>query len=284
MISSLATPGDGGAEEAARGVAAGLQRAEADGLEARPDLGHVLDLDPVVLDVLPVGDVGGVAAEVGGDAAEGPQLRRAEQGAVAAHAHHEVPVVQLVRLERGGLAAVEAGGALGVEAHPAEASAQVGRVDGVEAALGVDVADPGLDVERVVVLLGLLVRVQRLAVAEGPLALTALGAGGAGCVGVLAWSVMETESLASDARLVSPVGDLVVGSAVRTERPGRMVGGRGVRPSRGRTTVRRANTSCCGCARGPRGVEPRGTGFGSGDHAKKSQGTDTLTTSRNLVW
>ena len=39
---------------------------------------------------------------------EGAQLLRAEQGAVGADPHHEVLVVELVRLERGGLAAVEA--------------------------------------------------------------------------------------------------------------------------------------------------------------------------------
>jgi hypothetical protein len=36
----------------------------------------------VVLDVLPVGDVGGVPREVGGDAAERPQLVGAEERAV----------------------------------------------------------------------------------------------------------------------------------------------------------------------------------------------------------
>ena len=48
--------------------------AEPDGLEAAPDLGHVLDADPVQLDVLPVGEVGGVAAELGRDAADHAQL------------------------------------------------------------------------------------------------------------------------------------------------------------------------------------------------------------------
>ena len=98
-----------------------------------------------------------------------------EQLTVAAHAQHEELVVELLLLEHRGLAAVEARGALRVEAHPAEPAAQVGRVDGGEAALGVDVQDPGADVERVVVLLGLLVLVQRLGVAERPLALAALG-------------------------------------------------------------------------------------------------------------
>src|SRR3546814_13744153 len=45
----------------------------------------------------------------------------------------------------------------------------VALVDAVEALLGVDVLDAGPNVERVVVLLGLLVGVVRLAVTEGPL-------------------------------------------------------------------------------------------------------------------
>ena len=112
-----------------------------------------------------------------------PMLPRArslagvEQLAVAAHAQHEELVVELLLLEHRGLAAVEAGGALGVEPHPAEPAAQVGGVDRGEAALGVDVQDARADVERVVVLLGLLVLVQRLGVAERPLSLAALGTG-----------------------------------------------------------------------------------------------------------
>ena len=69
--------GDAGqraAEDDARGVAAGLGGLQADRLEAAPDLGHVLDPDPVVLDVLPVADVGGAAGELGGDVGEDPQL------------------------------------------------------------------------------------------------------------------------------------------------------------------------------------------------------------------
>ena len=59
--------GDAGhrrAEDDARAVAAGLGGGQADGLQPAPDLRHVLDPDPVQLDVLPVGDVGGVAGEV----------------------------------------------------------------------------------------------------------------------------------------------------------------------------------------------------------------------------
>jgi hypothetical protein len=165
--------GDRRAEERAGGVAAGFQRGHPDGVEPLPDLRDVLDLDPVVLDVLPVGDVGGAAGEVGGDAAEGVQLGGAEQGAVGADPHHEVAVVELLLLEEAGLAAVDARLALGVEAHPPEAPAQVGGVDGVEATPGVDVQDAVPHVQRVVVLLGLLVLVQRLGVAQRPLALRA---------------------------------------------------------------------------------------------------------------
>ena len=77
--------------------------------------------------------------------------------------------------------------ALGVEAPPAEPAAQVGRVDRGEAAVGVDVLDPGPDVERVVVLLDPLVGVERLAVSERPLALAArlAGAGGGPCWGAV---------------------------------------------------------------------------------------------------
>ena len=66
----LGDAGDGGAEERARRVAAGLDGVEPDGLEPLPDRRDVLDPDPVVLDVLPVGDVGGVAGVVDADAAE----------------------------------------------------------------------------------------------------------------------------------------------------------------------------------------------------------------------
>ncbi len=183
MISSLATPATGEPRKGRGRVAAGLGAAQPGGVEPVPDLRHVLDPDPVELDVLAVGDVGGVTGEVDADAAEGTHGLARQQAAVGADAEHEVLVVQLLLLEHRGLAAVEAGSALGVEAHPPEPAAQVGRVDRGEAALGVDVEDAGPHVERVVVLLGLLVLVQRLGVAERPLTLGALGARdlGVGC-------------------------------------------------------------------------------------------------------
>jgi hypothetical protein len=88
--------------------------------------GHVLDPDPVQLDVLPVGDVGGVPGELRGDLRDHPQLLGRELAAVDADPQHEVLVVELVRLEDRGLAAVDAGAPLGVEAPPAQ-SASAGR-------------------------------------------------------------------------------------------------------------------------------------------------------------
>ena len=199
----LGDAGDRRAEERPGRVAAGLDAAQPGGVEAVPDRGDVLDADPVVLDVLAVGDVGGVTGEVDADAAQRSHGLGREQPAVGADPQHEVLVVELVLLEDRGLAAVDAGLALRVEAHPAEPAAEVGGVDRVEAALGVDVDDPGADVERVVVLLGLLVLVQRLGVAERPLALGALGPGDLGVPSGLGLKTKVrhwTESLFADGR------------------------------------------------------------------------------------
>ena len=170
--------GDGGPEDDARAVAARLLGAQPDGLEPAPDLRDVLDADPVQLDVLPVGDVRGAAAELDGDVRDGAQLLQAQRAAVAAHPEHEVLVVELVRLQRGGLAAVDAGLALRVEPPPAHTSAQVLGRDAREALAGVDVLDPLPDVERVVLLLEQLVAVQRFLLVERPLALGTSGGRG----------------------------------------------------------------------------------------------------------
>lgn len=176
----LGDPGGGRAEHDARGVAARLGGGQADAFEDVPDRRDVLDADPVVLDVLPVGDVGGAAGVPLGDLGDRAQLGEVEASAVDAHAQHEVLVVELVRFEHAGLAAVDPGLALRVEAPPAHAAAQVAAVDGVEAAVGVDVLDTRADVQAVVVLLELLICVERLAVAERPLALAAMAGGLAG--------------------------------------------------------------------------------------------------------
>ena len=151
----------------------GVGSAQAARLELVPDCGDVLDADPVELDVLPVGDVGEVTAVRRRDVPNRSQLFDGELPAGDADAHHEVTVVELLRLEQAGLAATDARAPLGVETHPPHPTAQVGAVDRVEAGLRVDVENPALDVQGVVVLLHPLVGVERLAHAERPLALAA---------------------------------------------------------------------------------------------------------------
>src|SRR5829696_600776 len=146
-------------------------------LEPPPDLGHVLNADPVQLDVLPVGHVCCVTAELDRDLADDPQLFGGQCTTVDADSEHEVLVVELPRLQRRGLTTVDTGPALGVEAIPAKASAQVRRVDRSETALGVDVLDPLAHEQRIVVLLRLLILVEGLAIAERPLTLTLLSSG-----------------------------------------------------------------------------------------------------------
>ena len=165
-------------------VAAGLGGLQADCVQAPPDLGHVLDADPVVLDVLAVGDVGGVAGELGRDLTQRAQRGGGQRAAVTADPQHEVRVLEHVGVLVAGPGAVVALLALGVEPPPAKTATQVALVDGLEAVLGVDVLDAVPHVERIVVLLGLLVGVERLAVAECPLALTAGALGG-----LLGWGV-----------------------------------------------------------------------------------------------
>ena len=198
---------------------------QADGLETLPDRRDVLDADPVQLDVLPVGDVGGVARVGLRDVGDRAQLVRREDAAVAADTEQEVLVVELVRLERPGATAVDAGLALGVEAPPAHPAAQVARVDRREALAGVHVLDARADVEPVVVTLERLVGVERLGLAERPLALV-LGRTGAG-------------ARCGRARLgghgVAPQG--------RTNRPPREEGARRCR--RTRMPGRRRSSGCC---------------------------------------
>jgi hypothetical protein len=165
-------PGERATEDDARRVAARLGRGKADRLQRLPDRRDGLDLDPVQLDVLPVGEVGGAAGVLGRHVGDRAQLVGVQLAAVDAHAQHEVAVVEVLVLQDRGLTAVDPGAALGVEAVPAEPSAQVGGVDGVEAGLGVDADDAVADVESVVVLLVLFVFVERFAITEGPLTLT----------------------------------------------------------------------------------------------------------------
>ena len=82
------------AQEHARGVAARFDAQQTHGIQPLPDLGDVLDADPVQLDVLSVADISGVPGEVTGDLTDHAGLRHAQPTAVRADAHHEVLVGQ----------------------------------------------------------------------------------------------------------------------------------------------------------------------------------------------
>ena len=156
--------------------------------------------------------------------------------------------------------------ALGVEAPPAEPAAQVLRVDGGEAAVRVDVLDPGPDVERVVVLLDPLVGVERLAVAERPLT---LAPGPARCPGRAGRRVLGPGRGAADRHrgvlrcLAVPRWDARARRPAR-RRAGTTVSGdsrRGCAPETDRSgVVSRPDRSRCARGRSRRGDEPRSGG------------------------
>lgn len=145
---------EGATEDIARSVPTCFGRREAGLLEQRPDLRHVFDANPVQLDVLTVGDVGDVAAEVLGDGADDICLARSEQAARDSDAKHEVAVDL---------------GTLGVKTVPAEPVPQVRRPDRREALFRVDVLDTSPDLEAIVLALRDLGRVEGLEISQGPL-------------------------------------------------------------------------------------------------------------------
>src|SRR5690606_28055325 len=77
-------------DDHARAVPAGLLGLQPDRLEALPDDRDVFDADPVELNVLPVGDVGGVAGVCRRDLPDGAELLGGELPAVDPDAQHEV--------------------------------------------------------------------------------------------------------------------------------------------------------------------------------------------------
>jgi hypothetical protein len=123
----------------------------------------------VELDVLTIGEVGGVTTELLRDPRDDAQLLGGELAAVDAHAEHEEGILQLVRLEGGRATAVDAGPALRVQSPDAESAVEVRRVDRGESALRVDGLDALAHGETVVDLLPLLVRVQRRGAVDLPL-------------------------------------------------------------------------------------------------------------------
>ena len=169
----LGDAGHRGDQEPPRRVPAALDRGQPHRLQAPPQLWDIVDLHPVQLDVLPVGDVGGAAGEVVGDRAEHPQLLAAQAPTVQAHPLHEVAVGELGGVQLGGAAAVDPLLALGVQTPPAETAGEVIGCDALVAAGTIDAHDPVAHRQRVPVLLEGLVVIERLAPVEGPLAVGA---------------------------------------------------------------------------------------------------------------
>ena len=107
--------GQRAADDVAPHVAAGLRAGQADLVEGREDVRHVLQPQPVELDALPGGDVGEGAAVADREVGDRPQLPRVQLPVRDAHPQHEVAVLlgplrvdapplregQVVRLERG---------------------------------------------------------------------------------------------------------------------------------------------------------------------------------------
>ncbi len=175
MISSAAIPASG-EPRTTRGTSPQASAVEQpDAFESFPDVRDVFDADPVQLDVLAIGEIGRVAGVLRGDLADGAERSRGQQTPVDADPQHEERILQLVRLEHRGAAAVDAGRSLRVEAPPAKTPPQVARINAIEAGVAVDVLDPGPAVQTVVVLLHPLVRIQRLTVTHGPLTLAPAG-------------------------------------------------------------------------------------------------------------
>ena len=174
-----------GTEDDARHIAAGLGGVQSNAFKPAPDFGNVDDIDPVQLDVLPVGEVRSIAGEILGDLSDHAQLLGAQRPAIDAYTHHEVAVFEFFRAQRGGFAAGDSLGALGVQTPPAKTSVQVFRVNRVEALHGIDLFNPLAYVQAIVGGLHLFAGVQRSFAIDFPLAVwlgRSFGASWCGCL------------------------------------------------------------------------------------------------------
>ena len=159
-------------------VTACLARRETHAFDRVEDPRHVLDADPVELDVLAVGHVRDVPPEALRDPGDRAELFAGQAARREADPHHEELVLELVRLRGRRPAPRDPLAALGVDAPPAEPSPQVVGPDGPETLLRVDVVDAVADLEGSGVPLRPLILVERLPVAERPLPLPEARHGG----------------------------------------------------------------------------------------------------------
>src|SRR6202167_3439359 len=125
------------------------------------------------LHIFPIADIGGVASELGRDLTQGAQRGGRHRLAIGAHAHHEVLGLDGVNVIIAGPGTVVALLTLGVKTHPAEAAPQIRLVYAVETLFGIDIFDAIPHIERRIVMLDLLGVIERLAISQRPLALTA---------------------------------------------------------------------------------------------------------------
>ena len=117
----LGHAGNRRAQNDARHVAAAHERAQTYRLELVPNGGHILDLNPVQLDILAVRKVRRGAGIIARDLTHGAQLGRIGTATVEAHTHHEVLVLQLGVGQLGGHLAAQVLVALSIKAQPLEA-------------------------------------------------------------------------------------------------------------------------------------------------------------------
>ena len=159
-----------GPHDHARHIAARIPRVQSDGLELLPDRRHILDADPVQLDILAVRQVRRGAAVVTGDLPHRARLVRGALSAVETHARHEELVLQLkIVLARVLTAQVLL--ALRVQTQPLETRVEILIRNRREPLLRVRVDHPLLHLEHRLNLLQLLVVVERSCSIDLPLPL-----------------------------------------------------------------------------------------------------------------
>ena len=108
------------AQDNAGHVAAPHKRAQPHRLKLVPDGGHILDTNPMQLDILAVREVRGRAGIITRDLTHSAQLGGIGAATIEAHAHHEVLILQLSVRKLSGHLTAQVLVALGIKAQPLE--------------------------------------------------------------------------------------------------------------------------------------------------------------------
>ena len=109
-----------GAENHAGHIAAAHEGGQVVRLKLVPNGGDVFDADPVELNVLPVGEVGGGSGIVPGDFAHDAQLIGGDTATVEPNPHHKIFVLQFAGGELACVLATQVLPALGIQPQPFE--------------------------------------------------------------------------------------------------------------------------------------------------------------------